>query len=215
MTNQDHMSQFVVIKYPERLTRGLRLAVGEGTWINAAGGITLGNDVLIAPYVVIHSSNHNFDRTDIPINQQGNTNESVHIGNDVWIGAHATILPGATIGDHCVIGAGSVVAGNATIPEWAVAVGNPARVIRFRDTAINDLFIDLLDAGKDYGYALGFAKLQLHRRKTHDTTEADAHCPQCNRAIHDSDPERHDYKCPDCGCDWWMHRVKTVKRQDG
>ena len=56
--------------------------------------------------------------------------EPVHIGDDVWIGARVTILPGAVIGDGAVIGAGSVVHGK--IPPFAVAAGNPCKVLRMR-----------------------------------------------------------------------------------
>ncbi|HEX7757448.1 MAG TPA: DapH/DapD/GlmU-related protein, partial [Niabella sp.] len=54
--------------------------------------------------------------------------QPVTIGNNVWVGGNATILPGVTIGDNCVIGAGSVV--TKDIPANSLAVGNPARVIR-------------------------------------------------------------------------------------
>jgi acetyltransferase-like isoleucine patch superfamily enzyme len=54
----------------------------------------------------------------------------VTIGDDVWIGTHTTILPGVTIGSGCVIGAGAVVSSN--IPEYAVAAGVPAKIIRQR-----------------------------------------------------------------------------------
>ena len=53
------------------------------------------------------------------------------IGNDVWIGGHVILLPGVHIGDGAVIGAGAVVA--KSIPPYAVAVGNPARVVKYRD----------------------------------------------------------------------------------
>ena len=52
----------------------------------------------------------------------------ITIGNDVWVGGNATILPGVTIGDRCVIGAGSVV--TKDVPPDSLAVGNPAKVIR-------------------------------------------------------------------------------------
>ena len=55
-------------------------------------------------------------------------NAPVHIGNNVWVGAGAIILPGVTIGDNCVIGAGSVV--TKDIPDNVVAVGNPCRILR-------------------------------------------------------------------------------------
>ena len=88
--------------------------------------IYIGNDVMIAPNVVIATAAH-------PINpdlreQVYQYNLPVHIGNRVWIGAGAIILPGVTIGDNSVIGAGSVV--TKDIPAGVVAVGNPCRVMR-------------------------------------------------------------------------------------
>lgn len=61
---------------------------------------------------------------------QSRSKGDVVIGNDVWIGRNALLLSGAQIGDGAVIGAGAVVAGK--IPPYAIAVGNPAKVIRFR-----------------------------------------------------------------------------------
>ena len=52
------------------------------------------------------------------------------LGNDVWVGERVTFLPGARVGDGAIIGAGAVVAGN--VPAYAVAVGNPCRVVRMR-----------------------------------------------------------------------------------
>jgi len=57
-------------------------------------------------------------------------NRGIKIGDDVWIGARAIILSGVSIGSGVIIGAGAVV--TKDIPDWAVAVGNPARVIRYR-----------------------------------------------------------------------------------
>lgn len=90
------------------------------------GKIFIGNRVLFAPNVVIATPNH-------PINAELRNksyqyNKEVHIGNNVWIGSGAVIVPGITIGDNCVIGAGSVVVKD--IPANSVAVGNPCRVIR-------------------------------------------------------------------------------------
>ena len=88
--------------------------------------IYIGDYVLIAPKVVIATASH-------PINsilrEKGyQFNRDVHIGNNVWIGAGAIILPGVTIGDNTVIGAGSVV--TKDIPSNVVAVGNPCKVLR-------------------------------------------------------------------------------------
>ena len=88
--------------------------------------IYIGDSVMIAPNVVIATGTH-------PIcpelrEQVYQYNLPVHIGNRVWIGAGAIILPGVTIGDNSVIGAGSVV--TKDIPSGVVAVGNPCRVLR-------------------------------------------------------------------------------------
>lgn len=72
-------------------------------------------------------------------------NKKVVIGNFCWIGARVTILPGVTIGDGVVIGAGSVV--NHDVPKGAVVVGNPAKIVKYRNIA---KFDKLVDEGKGY-----------------------------------------------------------------
>jgi len=97
------------------------------------GEVHIGDHSFMGPGVTIWTRNHAFDRTDLPIMYQGYQPERpVFIGNDVWIGTRVVILPGVHIGNHVVIGAGSVV--TKDIPDWAVAAGNPARVIKFRKT---------------------------------------------------------------------------------
>jgi acetyltransferase-like isoleucine patch superfamily enzyme len=86
----------------------------------------------MARYVVIETFNHNFDSSEIPIRLQDGQNESVVIEEDVWIGVRVTICPGVRIGRGSVIGAGSVV--TRDIPEYSVAAGVPARVIRSRNS---------------------------------------------------------------------------------
>ena len=71
---------------------------------------------------------HGIDRLDVPIREQPGTWPHVTIGRDTWIGDRSIVL--ADVGHHCVIGAGSVV--TKPIPDYAIAVGNPARVTRFR-----------------------------------------------------------------------------------
>jgi acetyltransferase-like isoleucine patch superfamily enzyme len=111
---------------------GQRTAINEFNNIRASGGeIVIGDECLISEFVSMVATNYSTAR-DTPMRQQ-NTDESrtrIQIGNDVWIGTHAVILPGATIGTGCVIGGGAVVVG--AIPDYAVAVGVPARVIRYR-----------------------------------------------------------------------------------
>ncbi len=88
--------------------------------------IYIGNDVMIAPNVTIATAGHPIDPE---LRKQGyQFVAEVHIGNNVWIGAGAVIMPGVTIGDNTVIGAGSVVAKD--IPANVVAFGVPCKVIR-------------------------------------------------------------------------------------
>ncbi len=104
---------------------------GIGAHSHIGGKTYIGDYVMMGPEVVIYETNHCFDRTDIPMCEQGfQEPQPVHIGNDVWIGRRVIILPGVTIGDGCVIGAGAVV--TKDIPPYSVAVGNPARVVRSR-----------------------------------------------------------------------------------
>jgi acetyltransferase-like isoleucine patch superfamily enzyme len=118
------------VKKPEFLSIGENVAINNDVWINAVGGVTIGTNTIIGPKVVIHSSNHNFDRIDIPIQAHGHTSKRVVIEEDVWIGALAVILPGVKISKGAVIGAGAVVTKN--VDPYDVVVGVPAKKIRNR-----------------------------------------------------------------------------------
>ena len=127
--------QGVVIKSRAYFGTGAFLVIGDrsqlGVNCKVESDLVMGSDVVMGPDVVIMSSAHAFERTDIPINQQGNLpRKPVVIGNDVWIGTRVIILPGVNIGDQAVIGAGAVVTKN--VPPRAIVVGNPARIVRYR-----------------------------------------------------------------------------------
>jgi maltose O-acetyltransferase len=92
--------------------------------------IIIGNYILIAPYVFITTSNHEYSKKNIPIYLQEETGEDVVIEDDVWIGTHAVILPGVTIGKGSIIGAGAVVTKN--VPRYSIVAGVPAKVIKRR-----------------------------------------------------------------------------------
>jgi acetyltransferase-like isoleucine patch superfamily enzyme len=94
------------------------------------GKLEFGNDCLVGPRSIFRTSNHNFSSNKKLIRDQGHTSKNIYVGDDVWIGANSVILPGVHIGSHSVIGAGSIVTKN--VPEFAIAVGNPAKVIKFR-----------------------------------------------------------------------------------
>ena len=94
------------------------------------GPLRIGNNVMMGPEVQILTNSHNIERTDIPMNEQGNSFKSVSIGNDVWIGTRVIILPGVEIGDGSVIGAEAVV--SKDIEPYSIVVGVPAKLIRKR-----------------------------------------------------------------------------------
>ncbi len=109
---------------------GQNIKLGKGVFLNAGccfqdqGGIEIGDGALIGHQVVIATLNHDPD----PSKRQNMRPAPVKIGNGVWIGAHATILPGVTVGDGAVIGAGAVV--TKDVPQNAVAVGVPAKIVK-------------------------------------------------------------------------------------
>jgi len=110
---------------------GKNITIGKNVFINACckfqdqAGITIGDGTFIGHNVTIATINHDFN----PENRAAMYPKPVNIGKKVWIGSDCTILPGITIGDGAVIGAGSVV--TKDVPKNAVAVGNPARVIKY------------------------------------------------------------------------------------
>ncbi len=91
----------------------------------------IGNNVLIGPGVQIITGTHIFRSLDIPISNQGEKEFEVVIGNDVWIGTNALILPNIKIGNHAIVAAGSIV--TKDVSENAIVGGNPAKLIRYRE----------------------------------------------------------------------------------
>lgn len=106
---------------------GARVYVGPCCCL---GDVTLEEDVLLGAHVSIMngSAQHGIERLDIPIREQPGVWPRVTIGADSWIGDRAIVM--ADVGKHCVIGAGSVV--TKPIPDCAIAVGVPAKVVRYR-----------------------------------------------------------------------------------
>ena len=117
-----------------RLGLGFRIGdnsnLGDFSFVGAAGGVTIGENVLGGQGVRFHSENHIIERIDIPIKQQGVTNRGIVVEDNVWLGSGAIILDGVRIGSGAVVAAGSVV--NKDIPENAVVGGVPALVLKQR-----------------------------------------------------------------------------------
>lgn len=97
-----------------------------GLHCTVIGPVTIGSHVNLAQGITITALNHNFNESQQRIDQQGVSTHPVTIGDDVWIGTNAVILPGVTIGSHVVIAAGAVV--SKDIPDHSLAMGIPATV---------------------------------------------------------------------------------------
>lgn len=92
------------------------------------GPVTIGHHVNLAQGITVTALNHKFKNPDIRIDEQGVSTKPVVIGNDIWVGANAVILPGVTIGDHSVIAAGAIVTKDA--PPHSLVAGVPAKIIK-------------------------------------------------------------------------------------
>lgn len=114
-----------------RLKVGEDCEIGVENFLQAGGGITLGDRVMLGPGVKIWSVNHNFEDLDRPINQQGYTQDEVVIGDGCWLGANVFVFPGVHLPEGCVVSAGSVVA-KKKYPPFSILAGYPARVIGYR-----------------------------------------------------------------------------------
>jgi acetyltransferase-like isoleucine patch superfamily enzyme len=105
--------------------------IGEYCTITGQGNVLIEENVLMADNIKIIANQHNYDRIDISIKKQGCHHKEIIIRSGSWIGINVTILSGVTIGRNSVIGAGSVV--TKDVPDYSVAVGNPAKVIKHYD----------------------------------------------------------------------------------
>jgi acetyltransferase-like isoleucine patch superfamily enzyme len=112
----------------EIVTIGARCLFGRGSGIVAHERVVIGDDVFTGHHVYITDANHGYEDRTVPPSQQFAPPRPVSIGSASWLGHGTIVLPGSTIGRHVIVGAGSVVAG--ALPDYCVAVGNPARVIR-------------------------------------------------------------------------------------
>jgi acetyltransferase-like isoleucine patch superfamily enzyme len=120
----------VTIHWPENVRIGKGTAINECVFINGFGSVTIGNKVGIGTGAKIFSAEHRFEQKNVPYLDQPIEPRPIVINDDVYIGMNAMILGGCTIGKGAVIGASSVV--EKDIPEYAVVMGNPARVMYYR-----------------------------------------------------------------------------------
>jgi maltose O-acetyltransferase len=112
------------------ISAGKSLSINSGAFIDARGGVFIGDNVMIGPFAVITSSNHAYKQVDAPMNTFDHILSPVVIGNDVWIGAHAVISAGVRIGNGVVVSAGAVV--TKDVDNYQIVGGIPAKVIKNR-----------------------------------------------------------------------------------
>ena len=119
------------VHFTSRVLYPKRISVGNGTapglsgscYIQGRNGIKIGHNVRVGPGVGLISANHDLDDYD-----RWPESEPITIGNNVWIGMNAVVLPGVTIGDNVAVGANSVV--SKDIPSNSIAAGSPCKIIR-------------------------------------------------------------------------------------
>lgn len=113
---------------------GRNTNIAMGCFIQSARSVNIGEKVLFGAYCyVIGGGDHLTDRTDIPVMDQGQVIRGIDIGDHVWLGADVKVVDGVRIGRDSIIGAGAVV--NRDIPDYSIAAGVPARVLRDRRDA--------------------------------------------------------------------------------
>jgi acetyltransferase-like isoleucine patch superfamily enzyme len=107
-----------------------RANLGFNCEIFSASRVRVGKSVLMAAYTYLVGGDHLYDRVDIPVLEQGRTARGIEVDDNVWLGAHVVVTDGSRVGRDAIVGAGAVVVGE--IPEFAIATGLPAKVVRDR-----------------------------------------------------------------------------------
>ncbi len=117
------------------LVIGERVALNANVLLDASlgGAITIGDDVLIGPNVVLRASDHRYADTDRPIRQQGHSGGAIDVANDVWLAASVVLTAGVAVGKGAVVAAGAVV--TRDVEPFTVVAGVPAEVVAVRGGA--------------------------------------------------------------------------------
>lgn len=115
------------LPYP-KIHIGANTYINRNTFLDATLSLTIGKDCAIGPGCYITDHDHGHDPA-LPPLQQPMISKPTCIGDRVWLGANVTVLKGVTVGDRTIVGAGSVV--TRDLPADAIAVGVPARVIKY------------------------------------------------------------------------------------
>jgi len=111
---------------------GDHVNIGFNCEIFSANRVEIGASTLLAAYAYLIGGDHDFSQSDVPVLEQGRSARGISVGTDAWLGAGVKVLDGSRVGAHAIVGTGAVV--NQDIPDYAIAVGVPARVVRDRRT---------------------------------------------------------------------------------
>jgi acetyltransferase-like isoleucine patch superfamily enzyme len=120
-----------ILSYGGYIKIGNNVSINPFCILYGHGGLTIGNNVRIANSSIFIPSNHNFDRTDIPIWHQGETSKGIVLEDDIWIGSNVKVLDNVKISKGIIVGAGSVVT-KSLDKEYGVYAGVPAKFIKYR-----------------------------------------------------------------------------------
>ena len=130
--------------------------IGHYCLVDGTGGVTLGEGVQLSSHTVVYSHSsqdairllgrHFIEQNAVA--RPGYKLKPVIIGEYTFVGTSSVILPGSKIGKGCIIGAGTVV--NGTVPDYAIVVGNPAKIVGDTRDRDKNRFGDMLDLGKYY-----------------------------------------------------------------
>lgn len=120
------LSPGVTMRFPKNVSIGSGSSLGgKKVWIDAWGKVSIGRNVLMNDDIYLYSAGHPIDSPDFT-----DGTEFISIGDYVWMPHHIIVLPGVTIGNYAVIGTGALVSND--VPDYGVAVGNPAKVVKER-----------------------------------------------------------------------------------
>jgi len=132
------VSEWAGIKYHGQINIGERVIIGYGVQISAADSVVIEDEVAIAMGAVIADHLHDHSHLDCSVHYAPISKPlQVRIGKGSFLGAHCVIGPGVRIGDHAVVAANAVV--TRDVPSYCMAIGSPARNVRFHDPERNDV----------------------------------------------------------------------------
>ena len=122
-----YVDNHVELRFPERLMIGSNVSINRQCYIDAMGGIEIGNDVSIAHQSSLVAFEHGYSDLSLPIRKNPLVPSPIRIADDVWIGAGVRVLAGAAIENRCIVAAGSVVTPRTEAVPGHLIAGVPAK----------------------------------------------------------------------------------------